>query len=419
MQSAKRNENTNLLEISDLVASVSDAIAIVDKDGQVLLQNLHFDNLPKALQVRLVNNLQRANNQIKNYFLMGYQVKLVSLVAATAIIVEPFTKELSQRLLPITELTRNFAEHDDIFNAVALAIQQSLGWKWVSITRFIGRDRLEVLTFIQDGVKLENYEYDIIGTPCKTVIDTVKFTFFENVVSAFPNYQALQDLGAVTYAGLIFKDSNGTPVGHVMAMHDDEKVNYAQAQHVFEVATLTLSAHFKLTEMNRKLREANKMALIDKLTGVGNRLAFDNKLETIAKLSHQRKSDDHTVAMIDLDNLKPLNDTLGHAAGDKFIRLMAKELEKLGRSTDRIYRIGGDEFALVFSQNINHSIDSILKRFSLMERKVSKALGFDIGASIGFASLSETSGNIKGWIKLADKRMYECKTTRHKLTTKS
>jgi diguanylate cyclase (GGDEF)-like protein len=295
---------------------------------------------------------------------------------------------------------------DDIFQSVALAMQESLKWKWIAITRFVDPERLEVLTFLENGQLLDNYEYDLIGTPCKTVMDTVKFTFFKDVVKAFPNYKALQSLGVKTYAGLVFKNSEGTPIGHVMAMHESDSVNIAHTQHVFEVATLTLSAHFKLSDANIKLAHARKQALLDQLTHVGNRLAFDTKLEAISMLNQRRKSDDFSVAVIDLDKLKPLNDTYGHEAGDRFIQLMAKGLEGLGRANDEVFRLGGDEFAIVFSQNIEPIRSSIEKRFQVLESKVSKALGFSIGASVGFAALSETKGNVKACLKLADERMY-------------
>ncbi|MFC4701319.1 GGDEF domain-containing protein [Glaciecola siphonariae] len=414
MKTAKAHLSSNFFEISDLIASVSDAVAIVDYDGFMLSQNDHFDNLPKTLQDSLVRSLRHRENDNTNYLVMGYQVKLVDLEIATALIVEPYNGHLISSNLPIAQLTRDFEDRDDIFQIVAHAIQESLAWKWVAITRFIEKERLEVLTFLQNGKKLENYQYDIVGTPCKTVIDTVKFTFFESVVSVFPNYKALQDLGVATYAGLVFKNAAGKPIGHVMAMHDTDHVNYAHAQHVFEVATLTLAAHFKLNDINKRLQDAKHLALTDKLTNIGNRLAFDTKLETIASTYNRRSSDDYTLAMIDLDNLKPLNDTRGHEAGDIFIRLMAKELTYLGRESDEVYRIGGDEFALVFSQNVRSSMPSILKRFADIQTRVSANLGFEIGASLGFASLSEVDGDMKAWTKLADARMYEKKKLREK-----
>jgi len=89
-------------------------------------------------------------------------------------------------------------------------------------------------------------------------------------------------------------------------------------------------------------------ALTDALTGLGNRRAFDRDLERdIARA--RRTSSPLTLAVIDLDGLKRINDTDGHAAGDRAIASMGHALRATARRSDRAYRIGGDEFAVILS----------------------------------------------------------------------
>ncbi|MBI5055900.1 MAG: sensor domain-containing diguanylate cyclase [Nitrospirae bacterium] len=99
----------------------------------------------------------------------------------------------------------------------------------------------------------------------------------------------------------------------------------------------------ELTEKNRKLE---KLAVQDPLTGLYNRRFFFTRLEE--EFSRSARYNEHfSLLLIDLDNLKPVNDTYGHLAGDKVIRSFAKSLKGIGRKGDVIARIGGDEFGYI------------------------------------------------------------------------
>ena len=86
-------------------------------------------------------------------------------------------------------------------------------------------------------------------------------------------------------------------------------------------------------------------ALIDPLTGLGNRRAFDADLA--AALVERRRADRLLLAMVDVDDLKAVNDTLGHPAGDRALQAIADALRARVRAEDRVYRLGGDEFAVL------------------------------------------------------------------------
>ena len=94
----------------------------------------------------------------------------------------------------------------------------------------------------------------------------------------------------------------------------------------------------------REMRRLERAALTDELTGLANARAFgeDVRLD-LARAA--RTGGPLTLAMIDLDGLKAVNDSLGHQAGDARIRLLADALRAVARTSDRVYRLGGDEFA--------------------------------------------------------------------------
>ena len=99
-------------------------------------------------------------------------------------------------------------------------------------------------------------------------------------------------------------------------------------------------------ELSLERQKAVAKAEIDSLTGVCNRTAFDRKLtEALAAVQHS--SETVKVLLIDLDDFKAVNDTLGHAAGDALLIEFASRLNQVVRPQDVVGRLGGDEFALV------------------------------------------------------------------------
>jgi diguanylate cyclase (GGDEF)-like protein len=102
-------------------------------------------------------------------------------------------------------------------------------------------------------------------------------------------------------------------------------------------------------------------ALCDPLTGLGNRRAFDLALakERARAERHQRF---FSVAMIDLDGLKAVNDTRGHAAGDARLRRVAQHLDAACRRIDSPYRIGGDEFVVLLPETETAGATAFVER---------------------------------------------------------
>lgn len=100
-------------------------------------------------------------------------------------------------------------------------------------------------------------------------------------------------------------------------------------------------------QLIRDSREASELARIDPLTKLGNRRAFDESLAVeVARV--RRMAAPLSIALIDLDGLKRINDVLGHLEGDAVLRKVAMGLTLAVRGADRVYRWAGDEFALVF-----------------------------------------------------------------------
>jgi len=101
-----------------------------------------------------------------------------------------------------------------------------------------------------------------------------------------------------------------------------------------------------ITDRKQAEEQIQHMAYHDSLTGLPNRKLFSDRLD-IALAHSRRNKKEVGIAMLDLDNFKDVNDTLGHAAGDLLIKAAAERLTAALRKGDTVARIGGDEFVLI------------------------------------------------------------------------
>jgi diguanylate cyclase (GGDEF)-like protein len=152
------------------------------------------------------------------------------------------------------------------------------------------------------------------------------------------------------------------------------------------------------------------MALHDSLTGLPNRVLLNERLEHA--LQRARRGDVVAAHLLDLDHFKNVNDTLGHAAGDKLLKDVAERLRTLVRETDIVARMGGDEFAIVQAAIAQPTDASVLARRVI--DVVSQPYEIDgqnvvIGASIGIAVGPNDGASTDQLIRNADLALYRAK----------
>lgn len=156
------------------------------------------------------------------------------------------------------------------------------------------------------------------------------------------------------------------------------------------------------------------LATHDPLTNLPNRALFADRLKAAVASAH-RLDMAVGVLMADLDELKPVNDQFGHAAGDAVIREFARRLAQCGRTSDTVARIGGDEFAVVLAP-LRHSdsIHGAIARFqtALALPFTFRDQDFPLRASFGGAVALAEAGDANELLELADQRMYEAKRAR-------
>nr|WP_295770728.1 GGDEF domain-containing protein [Rhodoferax sp.] len=167
----------------------------------------------------------------------------------------------------------------------------------------------------------------------------------------------------------------------------------------------------KLKDAERALR---KSAFLDPLTGLANRLLLMDRFE-VAMRHARRSRKKFAVLMLDLNKFKAINDTHGHAAGDKVLVTVAQRLVSIVRESDTVARLGGDEFVLIVeSINERGQLEALGQK--LMD-VVSQSLILDsgqtvaVGASVGYAWYPKDGDSLRDILEVADQAMYTCKTS--------
>lgn len=154
------------------------------------------------------------------------------------------------------------------------------------------------------------------------------------------------------------------------------------------------------------------MAQHDFLTGLANRALLVERLTRAIGLA-QRKKKQVALLFIDLDNFKQINDTMGHAIGDKLLQSVAKRLTETVRATDTVCRQGGDEFVVLLTE-IEHCRDAaqvaekLIAEFALPH--VIHKFELDVTLSIGVSVYPDDGKDVESLFQHADAAMYYAKT---------
>lgn len=153
------------------------------------------------------------------------------------------------------------------------------------------------------------------------------------------------------------------------------------------------------------------LATHDVSTGLYNREYALSQLSR--KLKKLKRGSSISVLIIDANNLKQLNDTYGHLAGDQGIRIVARALQSCISNHDIAGRLGGDEFIVIYSayDRVDSEIMSNSIRYALQEQ--SKVTRFTMSVSIGIATYPDDADNMTDLMKIADARMYVQKYRYH------
>src|SRR6185369_15017047 len=168
--------------------------------------------------------------------------------------------------------------------------------------------------------------------------------------------------------------------------------------------------HHDITEQRQSEAKIAHMALHDTLTNLPNRMLLNERLEDA--LRRVKRGEIVAAHLLDLDHFKTVNDTLGHPAGDKLLKLVADRLRSAVRDTDTVARMGGDEFAIVqidiaqpadCTALAHRIIESVSAPYEIEGQQVV------IGTSVGIAISPSDGTSPDQLIRNADLALYRAK----------
>ncbi|HEY9142821.1 MAG TPA: GGDEF domain-containing protein [Arenimonas sp.] len=160
-----------------------------------------------------------------------------------------------------------------------------------------------------------------------------------------------------------------------------------------------------LTDVQRKLLEG--LATRDPLTGVSNRRCLEIELAEALK-GHHARGEPATVAVLDLDHFKRVNDDYGHDTGDRVLMAFTDRVQACIRKRDRLYRLGGEEFVLLLPDTDHSGARAALEKVRDAVQAEPLAEGLRVTTSIGAATL-DADDDWPRWLARADSALYQAK----------
>ena len=164
-------------------------------------------------------------------------------------------------------------------------------------------------------------------------------------------------------------------------------------------------AQGRLTDLHAE--DLYRLAVTDPLTGCYNRRFFDEIIERELG-RHRRYALPISLLFVDVDQFKAVNDSLGHAGGDRVLQSVARFLQRRVRRSDYLFRWGGDEFLILIWGNLQdatHMRTHLKSAFRALRDK--SQLPPTLGLSIGCAELSQNTDDMASVVREADEQMYQ------------
>ena len=172
---------------------------------------------------------------------------------------------------------------------------------------------------------------------------------------------------------------------------------------------LYIASILMITQLRKLYEHERYLSRIDPLTLINNRRSFFESAAR-AKSFAERHEAPLSIAYLDLDNFKALNDHMGHAAGDKLLATVGDRIQKALRPTDVVARIGGDEFAVLLPETGRETASRVLARVQSELDQAMSEQRWTMTFSIGLVSFFPVPASVQEMMQAADSAMYTAKS---------
>ena len=278
-----------------------------------------------------------------------------------------------------------------------------------------------------DCVIISNYRYNNISKQCEKLHLTTVYTGVDM------DYCFAVRKGDIELYSILARVINAVPDStvHKALMYystEDVKLTFADLikDNLFLVLTVialvllvivllllnSIRAQKKIVEEEHLVHDLNKRVFVDALTSVRNKGAFANYVKELQDRLDQKEKIDFAIGIFDCDNLKIVNDQNGHDKGDIYIKAASRLICRVFQHSP-VFRIGGDEFAVVLQNEDFRNREELMNRFKTEKAEACAAAGDlweEPRVAMGVAVYDpETDGSVDDTIHRADKIMYENK----------
>ncbi|MCU7925991.1 MAG: EAL domain-containing protein [Candidatus Thiodiazotropha sp. (ex Dulcina madagascariensis)] len=302
---------------------------------------------------------------------------------------------------------------EDFFEHVARELCRWFDADAANIGELVDNNRVRALATIVDNKIVEDFKYNLKGTPSNNVINQGARLYPQGIQDLFPGDEGLVVLNVQGYAGSPIRDLSGDVIGIVWVVSRKPLFMAPDWADVMDIIAARISAEI---ERMRAMDKLEHQATFDVLTELPNRRLLIDRL-TQAQARCRRHHHNGAVLFMDLDHFKTINDSLGHNVGDLLLQQVAHRLLRQIRNEDTACRLGGDEFVVLFSElSGNHQLAA--QQAQQGASKIQKALSqpytindneLHITPSIGIVIFPMDGENADDILKYADTAMYRAK----------
>ncbi len=306
----------------------------------------------------------------------------------------------------------------------------SLLWAYVFVGYYFGVSSRSLLSQDRNTIPLGRslyYQLAVLGILYNLIFMNLALNGVENAMIYLLLITALFSAGGVSsyqhmkWLGLLLVISTMVPqciYYLTIAGVDSKLMAFLIAIFIVFMANVGLQLHkdaIHVLSLNQELgkakEKADQLARIDMLTGLNNRRAFFETGKLIVK-NAQRYGRPLSMAMLDIDHFKLINDTYGHASGDEALKVVANVLSQGIRASDVSGRLGGEEFAIILQETNLTTAQQLIERLRKeveQTRTHFESQEICVTASFGLAELGKNPDNLDKLIDRADSAMYQAK----------
>lgn len=417
-------------EILELAGDFARALAYQKRLSGIRNRTLEETSSRRLRSLSVQHEIEQAQREAEIYRLRNVELKEKSEALDQAYRRMSVLSEIGLEIARVLDL-------NELLEAVYRHVNQMMDATIFGIALLSGDGtRLRYELFIEDGVRLSPFEKAVepVETFGAWVVTHRREIFMNDVQNEYSRYIPTRAQRADTQESnsiIYYPLSYGDRVTGVMSVQSLKKNAYGEEtidalrvlSSYISIAIDNSVAHAELQRLTRstiedknRLEEAYErisyMANHDNLTGLPNRRLLRELMEALLRNS-EREASGFGVFYFDLDDFKPINDELGHAAGDEVLVELSRRLREALRRSDVVSRVGGDEFVALAResrtetdlQSVADKILECLGRPFQIEEKT-----YHLSASIGIAVYPDDDQSIDGLLRKADVAMYATKS---------